>query len=1283
MQDKPVIIQPSPFRTSKVMVAQQGMTVMQMITQMYDLSGVPAVWRDYAVMVEVNGIPVTRDKWTQRPSTDDHVMIHVPVHGGGGGGGKDPIRTILSIAVVVAAVAAPFAIAAMTGGSLATFAGMGVSATISMYSGIALTAGMFLVDALCPIRTPDSPYIASRSSYADSPTYSISGASNRANPFGPVPVVLGKHRVFPPYGAQPYTEILGNDEYLRMLFVWGYGRLDISDIKIGETLLSSYTDYDIETVEGTSTDADITLIPDIVTQTSVNVSLTAAGGRVVRTAEAGSDELSVDIVFPRGLAYFDNNGNRTSYTVSVRVEYRKVGNLTWITQHTFTRTDATSSAIRVGHSWAVDKTKTYEVALTRLTADTDDTRTIDDVMWSVLRSIKNDPPVTFPKPLAMTALRIKATEQLQGVINSLNAIVTSYAPTWDAVSGEWTTEESLTQNPAALFRLVLMHPANARPRTAAQIDNAGLGAWYEFCVANGYKFNMVRDYKSSGWETLADIAATGRASPTLTDGIWGVIIDEPDKPVIQHITPRNSWGFSSEKVLFDKPHAFRIPFTNENEGYEKDEIIVYDDGYTAANATQFESVEFPGITDPDLIWKFGRYYIAAARLRPETYSLYQDFEHLAVRRGQKVRVSHDVPMWGSGWGRVKSLIVGDAAADPPTDPTKTYGVILDEKVVMAAGESYACRFRLADESNTSLSLSVVNDGAGESATLTFATPIATTYGPQIDDLAMFGEANTETVELLVKGIERASDYTAKLILVDEAPHIYTADTGEIPAFTTHITGPIDVTRFVPEPPTIVGIETGDVAADVFSGTVKPRILVHLRHDSGKVNVKTFRVRYRVDGSYMWSFAEAPAIAGTVICNEIVAGQTYEIWAQSISAYGVESAWVAGDDTVATGRTEWTPGTVQDFAVNITSYGTLLLSWTRQAYLEIANYEIREGDDWNTAELIGIVNATSYRLGVALAGTYNYLIKAIDTSGNYSTVASEADITIAVPSTPEPSAEAVGEWAVVTWDDCKTSLPINYYKVNTAQRSNALRYTERINWVGKKDYSIVAIDIAGNESAAGTTSLTVTALLAVSGIAPTGLTYAVRLALTYTTFTGFVCVEIWSSTTNNRADATKIGETAAKVWTHSGLDLVDTRYYWTRTRDVYGNYSDWYPSSATAGVSGTTSTDPDDYLSILAGSITESELYQDLNDRIDWIDTEAFLYESGVIENGIYIGLDGVYSGIYEAQSRLGVAIATAQDAANTAQDAANTAQDAVDVALATAATAITSAAKAREPLMAR
>jgi len=161
---------------------------------------------------------------------------------------------------------------------------------------------------------------------------------------------------------------------------------------------------------------------------------------------------------------------------------------------------------------------------------------------------------------------------------------------------------------------------------------------------------MYRDYTVGAFETCQDIASTARASVTIKDGLWSVTADTGEQTLVQHITPRNSWGFSAEKVLFNRPHAFRIKFKNEDNGYDDDERIVYDDGYTSENATLFESIEFPGITDPDLIWKFGRFHIAQARLRPEVYSLYMDFEHLVCRRGDKTRVSHDVPMWGSGWG---------------------------------------------------------------------------------------------------------------------------------------------------------------------------------------------------------------------------------------------------------------------------------------------------------------------------------------------------------------------------------------------------------------------------------------------------------------------------------------------------------------------------------------------------------------------------------------------------------------------------------------------------------
>jgi hypothetical protein len=61
-------------------------------------------------------------------------------------------------------------------------------------------------------------------------------------------------------------------------------------------------------------------------------------------------------------------------------------------------TAATSSTIRRNRHWLVDRTKQYEVAVSRTTADTDDTKIIDTVYWTNLRSITNEPPVTYPQP---------------------------------------------------------------------------------------------------------------------------------------------------------------------------------------------------------------------------------------------------------------------------------------------------------------------------------------------------------------------------------------------------------------------------------------------------------------------------------------------------------------------------------------------------------------------------------------------------------------------------------------------------------------------------------------------------------------------------------------------------------------------------------------------------------------------------------------------------------------------------------------------------------------------
>jgi hypothetical protein len=95
-----------------------------------------------------------------------------------------------------------------------------------------------------------------------------------------------------------------------------------------------------------------------------------------------------------------------------------------------------------------------------------------------------------------------------------------------------------------------------------------------------------------------------------------VVWDRPDDDIVDHFTPRNSWDFQGQKPYAQQPHGWRVSFINRDNGFTQDERIVYDDGYDETNATLFEGIEFPGVTDPDLIWKLGRRHIAQSRLRP-------------------------------------------------------------------------------------------------------------------------------------------------------------------------------------------------------------------------------------------------------------------------------------------------------------------------------------------------------------------------------------------------------------------------------------------------------------------------------------------------------------------------------------------------------------------------------------------------------------------------------------------------------------------------------------------
>ena len=77
-------------------------------------------------------------------------------------------------------------------------------------------------------------------------------------------------------------------------------------------------------------------------------------------------------------------------------------------------------------------------------------------------------------------------------------------------------------------------------------------------------------------------------------------------------------------------------FYNALMGYQPDERLVYNDGYSSSNATLFEGMSLPGVTDPATVFKHARFHYAQLKLRPERYTLNVDWENLICTRGDLV-----------------------------------------------------------------------------------------------------------------------------------------------------------------------------------------------------------------------------------------------------------------------------------------------------------------------------------------------------------------------------------------------------------------------------------------------------------------------------------------------------------------------------------------------------------------------------------------------------------------------------------------------------------------------
>jgi predicted phage tail protein len=634
--------------------------------------------------------------------------------------------------------------------------------------------------------------------------------------YGPIPLVIGEMRYFPPHAALPYTENVGANQYIRMMLDLGHGDIDVSEIRIGETPIGSYVGVEWEITKTP------TLYSDDVFEDSVGAAL-EDGATVTRTSQVQADELGVVINFS-GLYGATSKGKIVQATAPVSFQYRAVGSPTWLpapitpgrelnwsggTVRTSNRNPFT-----VAVSWKVPTPGQYEVRITRGATNWNgadaNSRSGSASVYAIRTVRKTNPSTTGTNKLC---IRIQATDQLNGAVQTVNVLQRQRIPV--LVGNTWVNQYS--RNPAWIAHWLIRHCEAVSLRApSSMVDLDALVEFAQFCDARELECSWVVDSSTTLLELVSDVLSSGMGSRSFRDGKISVVWDQPGQQPVGVFTPANSKKFSGQRSFFEMPHGLRVKFTNPDANFITDEIIVLDDGYTYRGvdargnasalppATRFEQMDLKACRSAQAAWRAGRHQMAQAKFRPNNYTLETDIEMIRHTRGDLLTVMDDVVQWGEGWGRIKA-IAGNA-------------VTVDERTEFTIGTTYYAQFRCTDGS--------VPDMACTPASPDTDTFTVASLPPQVavGDIVALGSAVRQTRQLLVTGIMPAQDLTASFKLVDYAPALFAYIANPPDAIVSEATGLTYLDP--PDPPNITVVISGQgAAAPNDAGNTAPVVVV--------------------------------------------------------------------------------------------------------------------------------------------------------------------------------------------------------------------------------------------------------------------------------------------------------------------------------------------------------------------------------------------------------------------------------------------------------------------------
>ena len=220
---------------------------------------------------------------------------------------------------------------------------------------------------------------------------------------------------------------------------------------------------------------------------------------------ATASEYEVDIDFPAGLGYLNGSGKYDERTVTLSIEWRKVGTSAW-TAYEYKRTAGTGDELAETISFTFPPGQ-YECRIKNKSDKVDDAAQVDTVKWTGLKSCIAQP--TSYAGMTTILCRFRGSETLSEL--SENQIATFWARKLPAVNG---TDLVITEDVAPVVQYILNNS-----KYAGIIDHGALANLDAYCRQNNFTLVGTIDDDSTLLDELRNALKVCMSEPTVSNNL--------------------------------------------------------------------------------------------------------------------------------------------------------------------------------------------------------------------------------------------------------------------------------------------------------------------------------------------------------------------------------------------------------------------------------------------------------------------------------------------------------------------------------------------------------------------------------------------------------------------------------------------------------------------------------------------------------------------------------------------------------------------------------------------